>query len=64
MTVAEARDQRVCRICGQPVKGGGPIDWPLIFGKMTFPSRLTLNFGDEFAHTDCLEHGAQPPVSE
>lgn len=37
LTVAEAREKRVCRICEKPANGP-----------------LTLDFGAEFAHTDCL----------
>lgn len=57
MTVAEARTARVCRICGEPIpiSGGVPKGWESEFGQMTYPLRITLDFGEEFAHTDCLE---------
>ncbi len=57
MTVEEARTQRVCRICEQPIvlpPEGTPKGWTHEFYKMVYPVRITLNFGDEFAHTDCL----------
>lgn len=40
LTVAEARAQKVCRICKMSVNND--------------PKPLTLNFGNEFAHTGCL----------
>jgi hypothetical protein len=55
MTVAEAREKRVCRICEKPISlAGGPVDAPLEFGSQVFPQKLTFDFGAEFAHTDCL----------
>ena len=53
----EAKATNRCRICGEVVCGsdGKPIGWRDEFGRMTFPLRITLNFGEEFAHTDCLE---------
>ncbi len=58
MAVRLARARGVCRICGRSV--GVPTyglqeNWPFKFGEMTYPMKLTLNFGDEFAHTDCLK---------
>ncbi len=56
MTVQEAREKRVCRICGESLfVGGTPKDAPLEFGRMTYPIKVTFNFGEEYAHTDCLE---------
>jgi hypothetical protein len=58
ITVEEAKQRRVCRICEQPISGAGcPVGWTEEFGRMVFPIRITLNFGQEFAHTDCLEKG-------
>jgi hypothetical protein len=55
MTVEEARNARVCRVCREAINlSGTPKDAPLEFGCMTYPQRITFNFGDEFAHTDCL----------
>ncbi len=48
MTVAEARAKGVCRICGEPVQGTGPV-------------KVMLNFGAEFAHTECLEKPEENP---
>lgn len=56
LTVQEAREKRVCRICEQPIQTqGSPKDWPILFGEMTYPLQVTLNFGEEFAHTACLK---------
>jgi len=56
MTVAEAREKRVCRICELPISlSGTPKDAPLEFRQMVYPQKLTFNFGEEFAHTACLE---------
>lgn len=55
MTVEEARERRVCRICEQPVPSMGPKGWPTEFREMVYPVAVTLNFGDEFAHTQCLK---------
>jgi hypothetical protein len=54
MTVAEARDKRVCRVCGEPISALGPKGWPMDFGECLYPVAVTLKFGDEFAHTKCL----------
>lgn len=57
ITVEEAKNRRVCRICEQPIPNpGAPKGWTEEFGKMVFPIRVTLNFGEEFAHTDCLDN--------
>lgn len=55
MTVDEAKQRRVCRICEQPIDVTGPVDWPDRFGEMVWPLAVTLDFGREFAHTACLE---------
>jgi hypothetical protein len=34
---------------------GAPLGWPYEFGLMVYPIEITLNFGDEFAHTACLQ---------
>jgi hypothetical protein len=55
MTVLEARKKGVCRICGETIRAVGvPRGWQTNFGEMTWPQEITLKFGDEFAHTDCL----------
>lgn len=55
-TVAEARERRICRVCGTPMgRGGGkPAGWEFEFGEMLWPEAITLKYGDEFAHTKCL----------
>lgn len=56
LTVEEARDKRVCRICKQPIIcASGPAGWEFEFGKRSFPKpTIILDFGKEFAHEDCL----------
>jgi hypothetical protein len=56
MSVEDARRNRVCRICGDPCgrNTAGPKDWQLMFAKMAYPESITLNYGKEYAHTDCL----------
>jgi hypothetical protein len=62
MTVKEAREARVCRICGRPISlHGGPANAPFVFGEMTFPEQITFNYGEEFAHTDCLKERNELP---
>jgi hypothetical protein len=41
MTVEQAREQGVCRICGGEIHS-------------QMSSRVTYNYGKEYAHTDCL----------
>jgi hypothetical protein len=62
MTVDEAKRRRVCRVCEQTIHATGPVDWPDNFGMLVWPETVTLNFGEEFAHTACLE-GKGEPVS-
>lgn len=67
MTVQEARERNVCRICGEPIKnvGGQPKGWQEEFGQRLFPPpAITLNFGDEYAHTACLPEGTASPKAE
>ena len=47
----------VCRVCEKPIgRGPGkPMGWTSQFGEMVFPEKITLNYGEEFAHTDCLK---------
>jgi hypothetical protein len=58
LTLEEAKKTCCCRICGKPIQmpegGGFPVGWKESFGKMVWPLKITLNFGKEFAHTDCL----------
>jgi len=55
MTVAEAKGKRVCRICGEAISVTAvPLSWTEDYGEMTWPIAVTLNFGEEFAHTACL----------
>jgi len=56
LSVEEAREKRVCRICEKSISSViGPEGWPFGFNEMVFPIAITLNFGKEFAHTDCLK---------
>lgn len=63
LSVEEARQRRVCRLCEQPVFPNGtpegqPMGWAHEFGKMVFPYQIILDFGREFAHAECLEKAA------
>jgi hypothetical protein len=61
LTVEEARERRVCRVCEIPIIGVlAPMGWAHEYGHMTYPDRITLNFGEEFAHTACLEAQGAP----
>lgn len=68
LTVQEAREKDICRVCRQPAHSrGGPMpkDAMSRFGEMLFNrdqpdfKPLTLAFGKEFAHTDCLKKAPQ-----
>ena len=41
--------------------GAEPKGWKEEFREMVFPIALTLNFGAEFAHTECLQQGPTAP---
>ena len=65
LSVTDARARRVCRVCEKTVVAGGvQPDWPFKFDKLLHPERVTLNFGEEFAHTDCLAAAGASPTSE
>ena len=66
MTVVEARQARVCRVCGKPIATppGSPLGWQDEFGEMVYPVRVTLRFGEEFAHTECLRVTGSPSEPE
>lgn len=53
-----ARCRGVCRLCGQSVILWVETDYPQEFDKpcvTIIPDRnVTLNYGEEFAHTSCL----------
>lgn len=60
ISLEEARSQRRCRICGEAIKvPAGPAGWEDSFGKLTYPVRVVLNYGKEFAHPNCLYHGIE-----
>lgn len=53
--VEEARRMGVCRICHEPIRVSHAMaGWQHEFREMLYPQAVTLNFGDEFAHTACL----------
>ncbi|NDQ57314.1 MAG: hypothetical protein GZ088_09610 [Acidipila sp.] len=58
MTVAEAREKRVCRVCGlKPDFGDAmPKDYAVMFDEMLKPVQFTFKYGKEFAHTECLKN--------
>lgn len=63
MTVSEARERRVCRVCGGPIDVTGPAGWSEDFGELVYPVAVTLDFGLEFAHTACLKGATPAPDS-
>ena len=64
MSVQEARQRRVCRICGQPISTEGwPRDAFRDFASLVYPERVTLSFGCEFAHEKCLPDGQTETTS-
>ena len=57
LSVQEAREQRVCRVCQKPMPAdskGRPQGWQFDFSKESMPEKITLNFGKEYAHTGCI----------
>ena len=61
MTLTEARAKHICRICEQPVKMLAPARVFDCYADLEWPSRVTLNFGKEFAHTECVEGATEMP---
>lgn len=59
--VQEARENRVCRICGEPLDMPDWVlreirpDWPLAWDRIVDPIDITLDKGQEFAHTACVD---------
>lgn len=60
ISLVEAKATGCCRICGGRIVEPGssppgyPVDWMNSFRKMVFPVNVVLNYGEEFAHSDCL----------
>lgn len=55
LTVAEARYNGICRVCRDRIRPeAAPKGWQFDFSEMIHPIHVTLNFGKEFAHTQCL----------
>lgn len=59
LTLEEAKRTGRCRICGGQIiepgaPAGYPHGWKEEFREMLYPLAVTLNFGEEFAHTACL----------
>ncbi len=55
MTIAEARAKSVCRVCGEPIKLLCPVRVLDRYDSLDWPERVTLRYGKEFAHMECLE---------
>ena len=55
LSVAEARERRVCRICRTAIRVDGAPGGPMELPRVTHPVAVTLNYGGEFAHTQCLD---------
>ena len=57
LPLIDAQERGVCRICGEPLLKDAknlPAGWRTMFREQVWPDKITLNFGEEFAHTDCL----------
>lgn len=60
MTVQEAKEEGVCRVCGHSVatllmpETAWRDGWRDRFGNRIRVFPIALNYGDEFAHEDCL----------
>ncbi len=55
LSVKEARENRICRLCGKKIQVYGVSEnWEFEFRELIYPIKLTLNFGEEFCHTECL----------
>lgn len=60
ITLEQAKQTGCCRICGGVICEPGdkpfgyPAGWKDIFRVMLYPLNVTLNYGEEFAHTTCL----------
>lgn len=57
ISLNQARDESRCRICGEPIKmtDGRPVGWKDEFRAQLFPVAIVLNYGEEFAHPQCLK---------
>ena len=55
LSVPEARERRVCRICRTAIRVDGAPGWPMELPRVTHPVAVTLNYGGEFAHAQCLD---------
>lgn len=56
LTVAEARYNGICRVCRERIRPeAAPRGWQFDFREMVYPTAVTLNFGEEFAHTKCIK---------
>ncbi len=63
LSLNDAKLERRCRICGEPiVVTAAPKGWQEQFREMCYPPpSVTLNFGEEFAHTQCLSDSEAQP---
>lgn len=64
LSLREAKDRSKCRICEGTIHrvGGQPLGWMESFGVRCYPApSITLNFGKEFAHTECLKPKKEKP---
>ena len=56
ISLKQAKEERRCRVCGDSINvPKGPQGRTEEFGAVDFPIAVTLNFGEEFAHTICLQ---------
>ena len=61
LTVEQARKERRCRVCGEPLGTNAmqPLGWHEDYREMVFPVAIILNFGAEYAHPKCVNQEGQ-----
>ena len=65
LALEEAKQSDRCRICHQSIKAEmQPAGWKDRFDKLLYPVNVILNYGEEFAHKNCLPPEPAKPTSE
>lgn len=57
---------RVCRVCGKPISLPEDEDYPERYNKCAGKTigQVTLNYGEEFAHTECLINKTETEINK
>jgi hypothetical protein len=64
LTVSQARQQHVCRVCGGPINFPSAIWWEGEGAEAGRGTGATFKDGAEFAHTACLTWGEDSPFPD